>query len=106
NAEWGKNLDAFNDILRGGFGTPDHGFVIRWVNSRRSQEALGYQETIRQLQFRLNRCHPSNIPDVRKQLAAAESGHGATVYDWLLDIIHVHCVGGEESEDGIELSLE
>ncbi|HET9058943.1 MAG TPA: barstar family protein [Acidimicrobiales bacterium] len=20
---WGKNLDAFNDILRGGFGTPD-----------------------------------------------------------------------------------
>ena len=24
-AEWGHNLDAFNDILRGGFGTPEGG---------------------------------------------------------------------------------
>ncbi|MDJ0973509.1 MAG: barstar family protein [Planctomycetota bacterium] len=24
----GRNLDAFNDILRGGFGTPDDGFVL------------------------------------------------------------------------------
>lgn len=26
---WGRNLDAFNDILRGGFGTPREGFVLR-----------------------------------------------------------------------------
>ena len=26
---WGKNVDAFNDILRGGFGTPAGGFVLR-----------------------------------------------------------------------------
>jgi hypothetical protein len=25
---WGHNLDAFNDILRGGFGTPSGGLVI------------------------------------------------------------------------------
>ena len=25
NAYWGRNLDAFNDILRGGFGTPEGG---------------------------------------------------------------------------------
>jgi len=24
---WGRNLDAFNDILRGGFGTPDEGSI-------------------------------------------------------------------------------
>ena len=29
HAIWGKNLDAFNDILRGGFGTPEDGFVLR-----------------------------------------------------------------------------
>lgn len=40
-AEWGHNLDAFNDILRGGFGTPDGGFVLRWKNSDRSRECLG-----------------------------------------------------------------
>lgn len=26
--QWGRNLDALNDILRGGFGTPDEGFTI------------------------------------------------------------------------------
>jgi RNAse (barnase) inhibitor barstar len=38
---WGRNLDAFNDVLRGGFGTPDGGFVLRWRNSARSRDALG-----------------------------------------------------------------
>lgn len=39
--EWTGNLDAFNDILRGGFGTPEGGFVLRWVNSDVSAERLG-----------------------------------------------------------------
>lgn len=38
---WGQNLDAFNDILRGGFGTPDEGFILRWVRSDRAREHLG-----------------------------------------------------------------
>ena len=33
DASWGRNLDAFNDILRGGFGTPSGGFVIDWKNT-------------------------------------------------------------------------
>src|SRR5262245_42877877 len=40
-AGWGCNLDAFNDILRGGFGTPEEGFVLRWNNSRVSRDRLG-----------------------------------------------------------------
>jgi len=103
--DWGRNLDAFNDILRGGFGTPER-FVSRWLNSRESQERLGYPETVRQLKLRLERCHPSSVPRVHAQLALAEAGRGPTVYDWLLEIIHVHCAGGDESEDGVELLLE
>jgi RNAse (barnase) inhibitor barstar len=38
---WRGNLDAFNDILRGGFGTPENGWVLRWLNSERSRNALG-----------------------------------------------------------------
>jgi RNAse (barnase) inhibitor barstar len=38
---WGRNLDAFNDILRGGFGTPEGGFVLRWLNAKHSKEQLG-----------------------------------------------------------------
>ena len=40
-AEWGRNLDAFNDILRGGFGTPESGFHLLWLNSQKSQQELG-----------------------------------------------------------------
>ena len=39
-AAWGRNLDAFNDILRGGFGTPEGGFVLRWLESDRSRKHL------------------------------------------------------------------
>ena len=38
---WGRNLDAFNDILRGGFGTPEDGFVLRWTSFAVSRAALG-----------------------------------------------------------------
>ena len=61
-ADWGHNLDAFNDILRGGFGTPDGGFTVRWLQHAVSRERLGYSETIRQLELRLARCHSANRP--------------------------------------------
>jgi len=38
---WRGNLDAFNDILRGGFGTPDEGFVLVWRDHLTSREHLG-----------------------------------------------------------------
>lgn len=105
-AKWGRNLDAFNDILRGGFGTPEEGFVLKWVNSARSKQVLGYPETIRQLEKRLERCHPSNIPNVHCDLDAAKKHRGPTVFDWLIEIIRLHGPGGEESEDNVELLLE
>jgi RNAse (barnase) inhibitor barstar len=40
-AAWGRNLDAFNDVLRGGFGTPDAGFTLRWENHQLSKDRLG-----------------------------------------------------------------
>src|SRR6185369_7838985 len=73
-AEWGHNLDAFNDILRGGFGTPESGFVLRWVNSALSRERLGYPETVRQLERRLFRCHPANREYVTADLERARQG--------------------------------
>jgi hypothetical protein len=38
---WHGDFNAFNDRLRGGWGTPDEGFTLRWVNHRLSQERLG-----------------------------------------------------------------
>ena len=102
---WGKNLDAFNDILRGGFGTPAGGFVLRWENSEISRQELGYPETVVQLRRKLERCHPTNRESVAARLRDAENGTGPTVFDWLLEIIQDHCAGGAQSNDGIEIEL-
>jgi len=99
-------LDAFNDILRGGFGTPEEGFVLRWKNSTRSQESLGYPETVRQLERRLQRCHPSNRRQVESELFHARKCLGPTVFDWLVEIICWHGKGGPAAISGVELELE
>lgn len=105
SAVWGRNLDAFNDILRGGFRTPREGFVLHWKNSGLSRERLGYSETIRQLQSRLAKCHSDNRGRVAEELARAGAHEGKTVFDWLVEIIQVHCAGGAEQDHGVELEL-
>ena len=42
--EWGHNLDAFNDVLRGGFGTPPEGFELIWRNHDLSRQKLGNEQ--------------------------------------------------------------
>ena len=105
-ATWGRNLNAFSDILRGGFGTPEEGFVLCWENHEISKQSLGYEETARQLRKRLERCHPNHVASFEAQLAAALRHEGPTVFDWLIETIQLHCAGGEEQEDDIELMLE
>jgi len=80
-ARWGRNLDAFNDILYGGFGTPSDGFTLIWEHSAESRTRLGYQETVRQLEARLKQCHPASRTDVTTALEAAARHEGPTVFD-------------------------
>jgi len=101
-----NNLDAFNDVLRGGFGTPDEGFMIRWINHSISKQRLGYPETVRQLELRLARCHPANRTYVSRDLERARTEQGPTVFDWLIEIMRDHGQGGKEADDGVELVLD
>lgn len=96
-ASWGRNLDAFSDILCGGFGTPDGGYILLWQASEVSRHRLGYDEAARELERRLERCHPSSRGEVERELAAARSARGPTAFDWLVEIIRSH--------DTIELRL-
>lgn len=102
---WGRNLDAFNDILRGGFGTPDGGFILRWDRSSVSAERLGWPETVRYIEKKLTTCHPANIPSVRADLQAARREQGQTLFAVIIDIIRAHGPGGAESEDNVCLIL-
>ena len=105
-ARWGNNLDAFHDVLRGGFGTPDDGFLLIWKNHLLSRSRLGYAETQRVLRRRLTTCHPANIEHVQAELALAERHQGETVFESLVQIIRIHGPGGPEQEDGVELFLQ
>lgn len=105
NYTWRGNLDAFNDLLRGGFGTPENGWVLRWVNSESSQAALGYEATIRRLEQLLLSCHPSNRSTIQARISSARRGEGPTLFHEIVEIIRDHGPGGSESEDGVVLEL-
>jgi RNAse (barnase) inhibitor barstar len=102
----GRNLDALDDILRGGFGPPLEGFVLRWADAEVSKKHLSHSETVKELTLRLERCHPTNRDRVRGQLADARNGVGPTVFDWIVETIRNHGPGGEEAEDNVHLILE
>ncbi|WP_405365976.1 barstar family protein [Kitasatospora sp. NBC_00039] len=92
---FGRNLDAFADCLRGGFGTPDDGdYVIEWRDHETSRHHLSHPETARQLELTLARCHPSNRDRVAVRLAEARAGRGPTVFDRLVEIIEDELPGG------------
>ena len=103
---WNGNLDAFNDILRGGFGTPKEGFILRIKNSSAARQALGYPETCRWLEERSRNCHPSNRQRFRDRLKTAQDGTGETIFDTILEIIRDHGRGGKQSDDKVDLELE
>jgi hypothetical protein len=103
--EWRGSLDAFNDILRGGFGTPEDSWVLMWCNSDRSRETLGYTATIKRLRGLLETCHPSNRESIRHRIEEAERGVGPTLFDEILEIIRIHGPGGSEEDNGVLLEL-
>jgi hypothetical protein len=105
NHTWRGNLDAFNDLLRGGFATPEGGWVLRWANSDLSRSALGYEATKRGLQGLLLTCHPANHSNIAAKISSAQRREGPTLFDEIVEIIHEHGPGGNESEDGVRLEL-
>ncbi|WP_369373967.1 barstar family protein [Promicromonospora sp. Populi] len=102
---WRGNLDAFNDVLRGGFGTPEDGWILRWVGSETSRTALGHAETARRLERLLPGVDPSNRAAFEARLDDAQRGEGPTLFDEIVDIIRDHGPGGQQSADGIVLEL-
>jgi RNAse (barnase) inhibitor barstar len=88
----GGNLDAFNDILRGGFGAFEYEepIDIIWGHSDKSKSDLGYSETIKWLERKLKQCHPSNIPSIKEELIKANNRQGQTLFDIIIEIIKDH----------------
>jgi hypothetical protein len=105
NHTWRGNLDAFNDVLRGGFGTPENGWVLKWLNSELSRAVLGHDATARRLKSLLLTCHPSNRPSIEARLQYARRSEGPTLFDEIIEIIRDHGPGGLQSDDRVYLDL-
>jgi len=85
----GHNLDAFNDILRGGFGVHEYGEPIKiiWRNFSKSQKDFGHEATVRHYERMLTRCHPTNSDSVQEYLTDARNGKGTKLIDIIVKII-------------------
>ena len=88
----GRNLDAFNDVLRGGFGVYEYEEPIRliWENSSNSRQTLGWDETVKYVDGKLKTCHPTNVQFVKHDLELAKQQKGQTLFDLIVDIIRSH----------------
>jgi hypothetical protein len=92
----GRNLDAFNDMLRGGFGVHEYEEPIQliWLHSDKSRKDLGWEETVKYLSAKLTTCHPSNVESVKKDFELAINHEGETLFEIILGILksHAHIV--------------
>ena len=90
NSEWqGNSLDALDDILYGGYGTPDK-FIVIWKASEVSRKTLGLTETL---------AHFKNMPALQHLDAAGQMNpRSKTLFEVLVEIFEGH--------DNIEFRLE
>ncbi|HSX05369.1 MAG TPA: barstar family protein [Candidatus Saccharimonadales bacterium] len=100
---FGRNLDAFNDVLRGGFGLFEYNEPIKliWANSDKSRKDLGYEAEAAFLKKIRITAHPSNYDSIDKRIEKAKNKQGPTLFDQILRIIT-----GSEHADRIELILD
>lgn len=80
NLDWqtGHSMDAFNDLLRGGFGAHEYGepLHIKWIHFAKSRQDFGYNATRDYYQNMLKKCHPMNRKYVEQKLQDAKDLKG------------------------------
>lgn len=94
NLDWkiGRNLNAFNDVLRGGFVVFEYEEPIKlvWKNFEKSKTDFSWKETLTYLEDSLTICHPSNTSYIKTQIKKAKEKTGQTILDIIIEIIEGH----------------
>ncbi|WP_260598919.1 barstar family protein [Sphingomonas endolithica] len=88
----GESLDAFDDMLRGGYGAISGGEPIRlvWQDIDQSRARLGVEVTRTFLQGKLDRPELYNAKLAAGQLEALDEGRGKTYFEIVVAIIAEH----------------
>ena len=77
-------LDGFNDVLYRISGD------FFWINSKKSSEDLGFQDTLNFLESKLKIGKPYNVNLISQQKENLLSGKGQTLFEILVEIIEDH----------------
>lgn len=88
----GESLDAFNDLLFGGYGAiagPEPVELV-WEDIEASRVALGIDTTRAHLSAKLRQPDRYSVAVIQQQLDQLEEGDGSTYFDAILDIIRDH----------------
>ena len=90
----GHNLDAFNDLLRGGFGVHEYGeeLNITWIHAAKSRKDFAYHEkeyleAFHYLDRVPNKYDPNLTNEVDAELDDPQLLLGGTLFDILVNII-------------------
>ncbi len=94
NESWqlAQSLDAFNDLLYGGFGAlaGNEPATLVWLDAELSRKALGHEATRRYYLDKLAQPERFNSAHFQRQLEALENASGKTYFDILLEIVADH----------------
>ncbi len=88
----GHNLDAFNDLLRGGFGVYAYLEPIRliWENISKSKLDLGLEATKKWYERKISENKIENNQLFKDKLTELTENNGQTLFDIILEIISKH----------------
>ena len=88
----GHNLDAFNDLLRGGFGVYEYEEPIKltWKNISKSKADLGLEATKKWYERKITANKIENQQYFKDKLKELTDKNGQTLFDIIIEIISEH----------------
>ena len=94
NEDWklGESLDAFSDLLYGGFGEIKGKEPLQfiWKDIDNSKGSLGVEATKAFYEEKLANPSTYNVSWAKEKLEALENGKGQTYFDIIMEIIREH----------------
>ena len=94
NETWeiGESLDAFNDLLYGGFGEikGKESLELIWKNFEENRKSLGLEVTLNFYKAKLKSPEIFNSKFIQEKIEDLHSGNGQTYFEIILEIIAEH----------------
>lgn len=83
-----KSLDAFADVLEGGFGIfqENEDIKVKWKGVKKSKKDLGAEETLNYFNSILNDCHPTAKAEIKEQIIFTQTDDRYNLFYFILDI--------------------